>query len=89
MPYPLISLVNRRPQNLQGQSQLNFQTRTFESFSLTFQNYSEASDVFESVKELTVASKLTSFWLLPLLNLHSLRYTAICILLQTKPSASH
>lgn len=58
MPYPLISLVNRRPQTIQGQSQLNFQTRTFESFSLTFKRDSDASDVFESVKELTVARKL-------------------------------
>ncbi|KAF8912061.1 protein phosphatase [Gymnopilus junonius] len=62
MPYPLISLVNRRPQNLQGQSQINFQTRTFESFSLTFQMDSEASDVFESVKELTVATSVTQLY---------------------------
>ena len=58
MPYPLISLVNRLPQDLQGQSQLNFHTRTFETFSLTFRKDHEASDVFESVKGLTVASKL-------------------------------
>lgn len=57
MPYPLISLVNRLPQTLQGQSILNFHTRTFESFSLTFKRDADASDVFESVKELTVASK--------------------------------
>jgi myotubularin-related protein 6/7/8 len=58
MPYPLISLVNRLPQDLQGQSQLNFHTRTFETFSLTFSKDHEASDVFESVKGLTVASEL-------------------------------
>ena len=58
MPYPLISLVNRLPQDLQGQSQLNFHTRTFETFSLTFRKDYEASDVFESVKGLTVASEL-------------------------------
>lgn len=58
MPYPLISLVNRLPQDLQGQSQLNFHTRTFETFSLTFKKDYEASDVFESVKGLTVASEL-------------------------------
>lgn len=57
MPYPLISLVNRLPQTLQGLSQINFHTRTFESFSLSFKRDSDASDVFESVKELTVASK--------------------------------
>lgn len=55
MPYPLICQVNRLPQCLQGQSQLNFHTRTFESFSLTFQRDSEANAVFDSVKELTVA----------------------------------
>ena len=58
MPYPLISLVNRLPQDLQGQSQLNFHTRTFETFSLTFGLDYEANDVFESVKGLTVASEL-------------------------------
>jgi len=59
MPYPLISLVNRLPQDLQGQSQLNFHTRTFETFSLVFKKDSEAGDVFESVKELTVSSELS------------------------------
>lgn len=58
MPYPLISLVNRLPQDLQGQSQLNFHTRTFETFSLIFRKDYEANDVFESVKGLTVASEL-------------------------------
>ncbi|KDR73599.1 hypothetical protein GALMADRAFT_251342 [Galerina marginata CBS 339.88] len=62
MPYPLISLVNRLPQTLQGQSQLNFHTRTFESFSLTFRKDSDASDVFESVKELTVATSVTQLY---------------------------
>ncbi|KAF8965321.1 protein-tyrosine phosphatase-like protein, partial [Flammula alnicola] len=62
MPYPLISLVNRLPQTLQGQSQLNFHTRTFESFSLTFKRDSDASDVFESVKELTVAMSVTQLY---------------------------
>jgi len=55
MPYPLISQVNRLPQSLQGQTQLDFYTRTFESFSLTLARDTEATDVFESVKELTVA----------------------------------
>ena len=67
MPYPLISLVNRLPQTLQGLSQINFHTRTFESFSLSFKRDSDASDVFESVKELTVASKCAFiiWWTLP------------------------
>ncbi|KAF8197472.1 protein phosphatase [Pholiota molesta] len=68
MPYPLISLVNRLPQTLQGQSILNFHTRTFESFSLTFKRDADASDVFESVKELTVAtsvSQLYAFFYVP------------------------
>lgn len=61
MPYPLISLVNRLPQTLQGLSQLTFHTRTFESFSFTFKKDSDATDVFESVKELTVASTSQDF----------------------------
>ncbi|KAH9483902.1 Phosphoinositide 3-phosphatase [Psilocybe cubensis] len=62
MPYPLISLVNRLPHTLQGQSQLNFQTRTFESFSLTFKKDTDAGDVFESVKELTVAGSVSQLY---------------------------
>ena len=82
MPYPLISLVNRLPQDLQGQSQLNFHTRTFETFSLTFKKDYEASEVFESVKELTVASELYSFIPLVFSDLCcSFCVTFICILL--------
>lgn len=55
----MISQVNRLPQTLHGQSRLNFYTRTFESFSLTVDKDSDALDVFESVKELTVARKLS------------------------------
>ncbi|PFH54167.1 hypothetical protein AMATHDRAFT_72690 [Amanita thiersii Skay4041] len=55
VPYPLISLVNRLPQTLQGRCPLTFHTRTFETFSLVFNKEADASDVFESVKELTVA----------------------------------
>ena len=68
MPYPLISLVNRLPQDLQGQSHLNFHTRTFETFSLTFRKDYEASDVFESVKGLTVASESYSSFALAFLS---------------------
>lgn len=56
VPYPLISLVTRLPQTLRGQSPLTFQCRTFETFSIAFSKESDASDVFESVKELTVSS---------------------------------
>jgi hypothetical protein len=60
VPYPLISLVSRLPQTLHGQCPLAFHTRTFESFSLLFGKEGEAIDVFESVKELTVASTLSA-----------------------------
>lgn len=56
MPYPLISLVTSLPQTLQGQCPVTFSCRTFETFTISFSKDSDASDVFESVKELTVAS---------------------------------
>lgn len=62
VPYPLISLVTRLPQTLQGQSPINFNTRTFETFSFTFTKDSDASDVFESVKELTVSTSVTQLY---------------------------
>jgi myotubularin-related protein 6/7/8 len=50
---------------LHGKSPLTFHCRTFETFTLSFTKDSEAHDVFESVKELTVASaKLCSVFLL-------------------------
>lgn len=58
VPYPLISLVSRLPQTLHGQCPLTFHTRTFETFYLSFANDGDAADVFESVKELTVARML-------------------------------
>ena len=58
MPYPLISLVTRLPQTLQGSSPVSFRCRTFETFTLSFAQEQDASDVFESVRELTVASAL-------------------------------
>ena len=57
VPYPLISLVTRLPQTLTGKSPLTIRTRTFENLLLSFERDTEASDVFESIKELTVASK--------------------------------
>jgi len=59
VPYSLISLVQRQPQTLNGRFPLNFNTRTFEVFTLSFLKDTEATDVFESVKELTVISTLT------------------------------
>ncbi|SRR6266550_1747037 len=50
-----MSLVTRLPQTLQGRCPLTFHTRTFETFSLVFDKDVDAHDVFESVKELTVA----------------------------------
>ena len=59
VPYPLISLVMRLPQTLQGQCPLTFYCRTFEAFSLSFLKENDAVDVFDSVRELTVASTFT------------------------------
>lgn len=42
---------------LQGQCPLTIHTRTFETIFMTFVTEQDAVDVFESVKELTVASK--------------------------------
>lgn len=55
VPYPLISLVTRLPQTLDGKSPLIVHTRTFETFSLSFRAERSAADVFDSIKELTVA----------------------------------
>lgn len=66
VPYPLISLVTRLPQTIQGQCPLSFNSRTFETFTVSFARESDATDVFDSVKELTVASAsnlLLSTWL--------------------------
>ncbi|KAJ8078934.1 phosphatidylinositol-3-phosphatase ymr1 [Marasmius tenuissimus] len=62
IPYPLISLVNRLPQTLQGQCPVTFHTRTFETFSIEFQKENDAVDVFESVKELTVAETVYNLY---------------------------
>ncbi|KAH9956604.1 protein-tyrosine phosphatase-like protein [Russula dissimulans] len=60
--YPLISLVTRLPQTLSGLCPISFRCRTFDSFSLSFERDSEAADVFESVKELTVANSVTQLY---------------------------
>ena len=56
VPYPLISLVSRMPMTLYGRCPLTIHTRTFETILLSFTSEKDAIDVFESVKELTVAS---------------------------------
>ncbi|KAI0045386.1 phosphatases II, partial [Auriscalpium vulgare] len=68
VPYPLINLVTRLPQTLSGQCPITFRCRTFETFSLSFEKDTEAGDVFDSVKELTVAtsvSQLYAFFYVP------------------------
>ncbi|KAJ7745007.1 protein-tyrosine phosphatase-like protein [Mycena maculata] len=62
VPYPLISLVTRLPQTLQGQCPVTFHTRTFETFSLALNKEADASDVFDSVKELTVATSVQQLY---------------------------
>ncbi len=56
IPYPLIALVTRLPQTLLGKSPITIRTRTFETITLSFKVEQEASDVFDSVKDLTVSS---------------------------------
>ncbi|KAH7103995.1 phosphotyrosine protein [Auriculariales sp. MPI-PUGE-AT-0066] len=60
--YPLISLVTRMPHTLSGEAPLAFRTCTFDTFTLTFVDDSQAFDVFESVKELTVVTSVTQLY---------------------------
>jgi len=53
--YPLINLVTRLPQTFNGLSPLCIRTRTFETFTLSFFVDQRCGDVFETVKDLTVA----------------------------------
>ncbi|KAF7975840.1 hypothetical protein HWV62_8405 [Athelia sp. TMB] len=62
VPYPLINLVTRLPQTLLGQSPLAFSCRTFETFTISFAKESDAVDVFESVRELTVATSVNQLY---------------------------
>ena len=89
VPYPLIALVTRLPQTLSGQCPINFRCRTFESFSLFFDREDEALDVFESVKELTVARAFSSIPFVPDVltsSACSVYNTALRILLHTEPT---
>jgi len=45
---------------LTGKNPLTIRTRTFENLLLSFEEDAEALDVFESIKELTVASESLS-----------------------------
>ncbi|OCH88796.1 phosphatases II [Obba rivulosa] len=62
VPYPLISLVTHLPLTLQGNYSLTIRTRTFETSFLTFASEKDASDVFESVKDLTVAASVNQLY---------------------------
>lgn len=66
IPYPIINLVTRLPVSFSGLSPISIRTRTFESYTLFFPQDSQCLDVFETVKDLTVArpcpfSRPTSF----------------------------
>ncbi|RDX46872.1 phosphatases II [Lentinus brumalis] len=62
VPYPLISLVSRMPMTLHGRCPLTMHTRTFETMFLSFASEKDAIDVFESVKELTVATSVNQLY---------------------------
>ncbi|KAG8856034.1 hypothetical protein FRB96_006601 [Tulasnella sp. 330] len=62
VPYPLMASVTRMPLTLHGFAPLTFRTRTFEMFTLTFARDAEAGDVFDSVKELTVITRIEQLY---------------------------
>ncbi|KAG8743891.1 hypothetical protein FRC10_011181 [Ceratobasidium sp. 414] len=62
IPYPLISLVTRLPQTLVGLSPISVRCRNFENFSLYFEKDQDALDVFDSVRESTVATSVTKLY---------------------------
>ncbi|CAE6441513.1 unnamed protein product [Rhizoctonia solani] len=62
IPYPLISLVTRLPQTLTGSSPISIRCRTFENLSLYFGTPQDASDVFDSIRESTVATSVTKLY---------------------------
>lgn len=83
------------PMTLQGQSPLTIHTRTFETTFLSFVSEKEAIDVFESVKELTVASEYIIYVLMSPPKhagtdhtIGSFGRTALCILLRSKSPIS-
>ncbi|KLO10552.1 phosphatases II [Schizopora paradoxa] len=58
IPYPLISLVTQLPQSLNGYYPLTIHCRDFKTFTLAFENNTDSSNVFDSVKGLTVATSI-------------------------------
>ncbi|EUC61660.1 protein phosphatase [Rhizoctonia solani AG-3 Rhs1AP] len=62
IPYPLISLVTRLPQTLTGSSPISIRCRTFENLSFYFETPQDASDVFDSIRESTVATSVTKLY---------------------------
>ncbi|KAI0345422.1 phosphatases II [Trametopsis cervina] len=62
VPYPLMSLVTRMPHTLKGQSPITCRTRSFETFTLSFVAEKDAQDVFDSVRDLTVATSVTQLY---------------------------
>lgn len=61
-PYPLISLSQKQPQTISGLTPLLIHTRTFESLTFEFSRDRDAEDVFQTVKELTVARSITNLY---------------------------
>lgn len=59
IPYPLIALVTRMPHTLLGKCPISIRCRTFETITLSFGAEQDATDVFDSVKDLTVSSTFT------------------------------
>lgn len=53
--YPLVSMCTRLPQGLQGRTPLLIRTRTFDALTFSFRKEVDAFNVFETVRELTVA----------------------------------
>ncbi|KAJ9118924.1 hypothetical protein QFC24_005888 [Naganishia onofrii] len=61
-PYPIINLVHRLPQTIQGVSPIQIRTRVFDNLIFGFRRDKDAEDVFCSVKELTVASSIEQLY---------------------------
>ena len=78
IPYPLISLVTQLPQSLNGYYPLTIHCRDFKTFTLSFKDYADSSNVFDSVKGLTVASTLRDYCIhvLPSLRTFQLPYSS-------------
>lgn len=62
IPYPIVALVIRMPQTLQGLNPLAIRCRNFENFTLSFSLEQHALDVFESIKELTVVTSVAQLY---------------------------